>query len=210
MSVGIVAVRIVDTDIGAHPLCHKIGLNKICQQDNPLVPVQFDGERHHELTGKAAVLCFLGILHGVPKNFPICPFSRCHIRQKNLPPDKSPLPSVVMLNAIVIIVHPGTALVLCFLLLSAFCVAFATKQYRKTRSKSRENCNLIRRKTEVKSKRTTQCSLALGLKNSLLIVDTGAIHVGVSAKNFCWYAQKCLYKIRRYRRFEPHADPGLP
>ena len=71
MSMGIMTVRIVDTGISAHPFCHKIGLDKISQQGNPLVPAQFNGERHHELAGEAAVLCFFRFFHDVPKSFPI-------------------------------------------------------------------------------------------------------------------------------------------
>jgi hypothetical protein len=47
--------------------------------------------------------------HGIPEGFPICPLCRRHIRQKELLPDKALLPSVVMLNAIIVVVHPGTA-----------------------------------------------------------------------------------------------------
>ena len=113
MSVGIVAVRIVDTDIGAHSLHHKIGMDKISQQGNPLVPVQFNGERHNELTCKATVLCFLRFFHSVPEDFPVCPFCRCHIWQRNLLPDKPLFSSVVMLDAVVIIIHPGTTHIGC-------------------------------------------------------------------------------------------------
>ncbi len=79
MSVGIVSVCAVDTHIGTHPLYHKIGLDEISQQGNPLVLVQFCGERQHELANKAAVLCFLHFLHCIPEDLPICPLYRCHI-----------------------------------------------------------------------------------------------------------------------------------
>ena len=42
MSMGIVTIRVVDTHIGTHPLRHKIGMDKIGQQSNPFISVQFN------------------------------------------------------------------------------------------------------------------------------------------------------------------------
>jgi len=71
MSVGIVAVIIVDAHISAHPIRHKMGLDEISQQGNPLIPVQFDRQSNDKFAGEAAVLRFLRFLHGVPEDLSI-------------------------------------------------------------------------------------------------------------------------------------------
>ena len=113
MGVWIVTISVVDAHIGAHPFCHKVCLDKIGQQSNPLVPAQFNRERHHELAGKAAVLRFLHFLHGVPEDFSIYPLCWCHIRQKHLLPNKALLPSVIVLYSIITVVNSGTAHISC-------------------------------------------------------------------------------------------------
>ena len=71
MSMRVMPIGIVNAHVGAHPLRDKVRLNVFRQQFNPCVPVQFDGQSHDKLTRKAAVLCFLVFLYGVPQLFTV-------------------------------------------------------------------------------------------------------------------------------------------
>ena len=105
----IVTVGVVDGSVAAHSIGHKLLPDKRLQQLDLLLPTQFYGQGHDELTGKPAVFCRLDFLHGIPKPFPILPFLRGVFRQKYSLPDKPLLSRVVMLNPVVIVIQAGTA-----------------------------------------------------------------------------------------------------
>ena len=106
---GVVAVGVMDGNVGAHSLCHKLFPDEILQERGLLRPRQLDGQRGDELPRQAAVLGFLRFLHSVPKFFSVLPFRGSHWRQEHCLPGKPLFAGVVMLHPVVIVEHPGTA-----------------------------------------------------------------------------------------------------
>ena len=66
VGMGIVTVRIVDRHVGAHALVHKLLVDKLRQQIDPVQLTQLNGQSHDKLTGQPAVFCFFCFLHRVP------------------------------------------------------------------------------------------------------------------------------------------------
>ena len=106
---GIVAVGVMDGNVGAHPLRHKLLPDEILQERGLLLPRELNGQRGDELPRQAAVLGFFRLLHGVPELLPVLPFQGCHWRQEHRLPDKPLFAGVVVLHPIVLVEHPGAA-----------------------------------------------------------------------------------------------------
>ena len=107
MRMGIVAVRVMDRHVRAHPLVDKLLADKLRQQIDPFQLAQFNGQSHNELTGQSAVLCFLRFFHSVPELRTILPFRRGTVWEKDMLPDKALLTRVIMLYAVVVVINGG-------------------------------------------------------------------------------------------------------
>ena len=106
---GIMSIGIVDGKISTHPHIYKVLLNKILKQRDIAAVIQFYRECNNEFSCKSAVLCFLCLFYGIPKMFPVFPFSRSHRRKHHLLIDQTMFPGIVMLDSVIIIVHPTAA-----------------------------------------------------------------------------------------------------
>ena len=91
MGVGIVAICVVDGNVGAHPVRNEIILYKLTHKSDPLAFAQLHGQCHDELTGKLTVLGFLVGLDSVPERFPVLPCGGSHWRQKTCSQTSPPL-----------------------------------------------------------------------------------------------------------------------
>ncbi len=59
-------VRIVDSNVSAHSVSHKLLLDELLQQFNLHLPVKLSRQCNDELPRKTAVLGFLRFLYGIP------------------------------------------------------------------------------------------------------------------------------------------------
>ena len=67
MNMGVAGSLIVDGEVGAHPLVHKVVLHIGPDKGKLLFPGQFTGQSRLNLTGKLAVPGFLDLLDTVPE-----------------------------------------------------------------------------------------------------------------------------------------------
>ena len=111
VSMGIMAgrIRVMDTYISAHAVCHKLLLDVLCQQGDLLIRVKLTWQGYHEFPGKATVLAFFRILHGVPEDGTILPLDGRILRQKHPLPHQTFLACVVMVDAVILVGHAGAA-----------------------------------------------------------------------------------------------------
>ena len=66
MGMGVMTVCVMDGNIGAHALRHKLPSYEIGEEQDPFRFVQLYRQGDHELPRQSAVLRFLVFLHGVP------------------------------------------------------------------------------------------------------------------------------------------------
>lgn len=72
---GVMPIRVVDGEVGAHTLVYTFRLDEAAQKQQPIIPPKFNGQGNDQLASKAAVLGFLGRLHRCPQGLSV--FPRC-------------------------------------------------------------------------------------------------------------------------------------
>lgn len=113
MSVGIMTVIVVDTNVGAHTVGDELRLNVLFEQPDVLLERQLGRQRHDDLAGKSADLCFLGFFNGVPQYRAVLPFGRCVCREKDTLVFEPAFSAVIMRQPVIVVVDSGTARVGC-------------------------------------------------------------------------------------------------
>ena len=80
---GIMTVIVVDTNVGAHTVGNELCLNVFFKQPDVLLQRQLNRQRHDDLAGKSADLCFLRFFDGVPQYRAVLPCGRRMSREKD-------------------------------------------------------------------------------------------------------------------------------
>ena len=111
MNMGVAGSLIVDGEVGAHPLVHKVVLHIGPDKGKLLFSGQFAGQSCFDLAGKLAVPCFLDLLHAVPEDRTVCKFRRGVGRQHDLRMNNAAFPGVVVSHSIPFICQLGSAAV---------------------------------------------------------------------------------------------------
>ena len=111
MNMGVAGSLIVDGEVGAHPLVHKVVLHIGPDKGKLLFSGQFAGQSCFDLAGKLAVPCFLDLLHAVPEGGAVCKLWRGVGRQHDLRMDNAAFPGVVVGHSIPFICQLGSAAV---------------------------------------------------------------------------------------------------
>ena len=113
MRVGIVPVGIMDTDVGAHTVGDELRLHVVFDHPDILFKCKFNRQRHDDLTGKSADLCFLRFLYGVPQYRAVFPFRRRVSREKDALVFETAFAGIIVRETVIVIVDSGAARVGC-------------------------------------------------------------------------------------------------
>ena len=105
----VVTVSIVDGKVGTHSQIYKVLLNKISKERDIAVGIQFYGKSHNKFSCQSAVFCFFSSFHSIPELLPVLPFRWSHWWKQYFLIHKPVFSGIVMLDAIIIIVHPAAA-----------------------------------------------------------------------------------------------------
>ena len=111
MNMGVAGSLIVDGEVGAHSLVHKVVLHIGPDKGKLLFTGQFTGQSCFNLAGKLAVPGFLDLLHAVPEGGAVCKLWRGVGRQHDLRMDNAAFPGVVVGHSIPFICQLGSAAV---------------------------------------------------------------------------------------------------
>ena len=109
MDMRVAGSLVMDGEVGAHPLVHKVVLHIGTHKSELLFAGQFARQSCFDLAGKLAVPCFLDLLHAVPEGGAVCKFRRGVGGQHDLRMDNAAFPGVVMGQAVPFICQLGSA-----------------------------------------------------------------------------------------------------
>ena len=105
----VMTVGIVDGKISTHSQIYKVLLNKIPNERDIAVGIQFYGKSHNKFSRQSAIFCFFSSFHSIPELLPILPIRWSHWWKHYFLIYQPMFSCIVMLDAIIIIVHPAAA-----------------------------------------------------------------------------------------------------